>query len=90
MAILRDEEEADSDEEWKGIKERAAARHVVKTAPQQQQQKQRAKAAAGRGEDEERPEEDHAERSDKVGLGGGWASWWVGRWVGGSGKCVPS
>jgi hypothetical protein len=35
LAILRDEDEADSDEEWRGIKERAAARQVVKTtAPQ--------------------------------------------------------
>ncbi len=64
LSMLRDEEEADSDEEWKGLKERAAARHEVKTAPhaqpRQQQQKKRA------AEDEERPEEDHAERSDKA------------------------
>lgn len=35
LAILKDEEEKvhDSDEEWRTIRERAAARHVVKTAP---------------------------------------------------------
>lgn len=35
LAILKDEEEKehDSDEEWRAIRERAAARHVVKTAP---------------------------------------------------------
>ncbi|KAL4438167.1 hypothetical protein ABPG77_010528 [Micractinium sp. CCAP 211/92] len=63
LSMLRDEEEADSDEEWKGIKERAAARHEVKTAPQAQQRQQQQKKRAA--EDEERPEEDHAERSDK-------------------------
>lgn len=64
LSMLRDEEEADSDEEWKGIKERAAARHEVKTAPQAQQRQQQQKKRAA--EDEERPEEDHAERSDKA------------------------
>ncbi len=35
LAILKDDEEKehDSDEEWRAIRERAAARHVVKTAP---------------------------------------------------------
>lgn len=64
LAILRDEEEADSDEEWEGIKARAAARHEVKTAPQQQQRQQQQRKRAA--DDEERPEEDHAERSDKA------------------------
>ena len=44
-----------------GIKERAAARQVVHAAPQQQQQQQQQRKAGA-----EAPEEDQAERSDKV------------------------
>jgi hypothetical protein len=73
LAILRDENEADSDEEWKGIKERAAARQVAKAAaapqqqqPQQARQQQRKQAGAAGGGGEELPGEDHAELSDKV------------------------
>ncbi|KAI3426211.1 hypothetical protein D9Q98_008587 [Chlorella vulgaris] len=72
LTILRDENEADSDEEWKGIKERAAARQVAKAAaapqqqqPQQARQQQRKQAGAAGGGGEELPGEDHAELSDK-------------------------
>ena len=45
------------------MKERAAARTVVKAAPAQQAAERR--RAAGGGDDDE-PEEDHAERPEKV------------------------
>lgn len=76
LAATKEEDEADSDDEWKDIRARGAARQAIKARP--------APAKVAKGVDDEGEEEVHVEEAQVragVGLaraGLGWVRGWLG------------